>query len=222
MTYDDANLYVCFQVRGAGPLKNTGNDWRRLFKTGAAVDLQIGLDPKADAKRKTPAVGDSRLLMTLVGKEPTAVLYQPNAPGAKPEEAWETHTLVAQSGFDRVAKLKEVRLVARTDKDSYCAEAQIPLAALGLTIEPEACYKFDWGILVSGPDGSAVFQRIYWANAQTAIVSDEAIESQLHPDLWGLVRFSTESGRKGQPEFDMEQRLGDDVGEDSTLDLDDE
>jgi hypothetical protein len=217
MTYDDANLYVCFQVRGAGPLKNTGNDWRRLFKTGAAVDLQIGLDPKADVKRKNPAAGDTRLLLTMTGEGPTAVLYQPNAPGAKPEEAWETHTLVAQSGFDRVAKLKEVRLVARTDKDSYCAEAQIPLAALGLTIEPEACYKFDWGILVSGPEGSEVLQRLYWANAQRAMISDEAIEAQLHPDLWGLVRFSTETGRKGQPEFDPEKTLGGKEGDDFKL-----
>ncbi|MEI6637569.1 MAG: hypothetical protein WCO99_13445, partial [Planctomycetota bacterium] len=38
MAYDDKNLYVCFTIRGSGPLKNTGNDWRRLFKTGAAVD----------------------------------------------------------------------------------------------------------------------------------------------------------------------------------------
>ena len=52
--YDDTNLYVCFTVNGAGPLLNTGNDRWRLFKTGAAVDLQIGLDPKANVERRTP------------------------------------------------------------------------------------------------------------------------------------------------------------------------
>ena len=173
---------------------------------------------KIKAKRHEPAVGDTRLLMTLPGNEPTAVLYQPNAPGSKPEEAWETHTSVAQVGFDRVTKLKEVRMVARTDKNGYCAEALIPLAALGLKIEPEVPYKFDWGILVSGPEGSEVIQRLYWANAQTAMLSDEPTEAQLHPDLWGLVRFSTGAGRKGQPDSDMEKTLGGNEGDDLKVD----
>ena len=30
MSYDDTNLYFCFRARGAGPLKNTGKDWRKL------------------------------------------------------------------------------------------------------------------------------------------------------------------------------------------------
>lgn len=54
---DETNLYVCFTVNGLGPLLNMGNDWRRLFKTGAAVDLQIGLDPKAEVERRTPGRG---------------------------------------------------------------------------------------------------------------------------------------------------------------------
>ncbi|MEI6256242.1 MAG: hypothetical protein WCQ77_06330 [Planctomycetota bacterium] len=217
MAYDDANLYVCFTVRGAGPLANTGNDWHRLFKTGAAVDLQIGVDPKADAKRTSPAVGDTRLLMTLAGKEPTAVVYQPNKSGAKPEEAWESVTGVARSSFDRVAKLAEVRMVARGDENGYCAEAIIPLQSLGFEIVPDLAYKFDWGILVSGPDGSEVIERRYWANPQTAILADEAIESQLHPDLWGTVRFSATADRKGQPELDMEKKLGGELEDDFDL-----
>ena len=218
MTYDDLNLYVCFTASRAGPFLNTGNDWRRLFKTGAAVDLQIGLDPKADLQRKEPAVGDTRLLMTLMGKEPTAVIYQPNAPGSKPDEAWETQTQVARSAFDRVAKLAEVPLAARSSENSYCVEAVIPLKSLGLTIVPDVPYKFDWGILASGPDGSEVLARAYWANTQTQMLSDEPIESQLHPDLWGILRFTADSGPKGKPEFDMEKKL--DAGADDDLDID--
>jgi hypothetical protein len=222
LVYDEANLFVCFTVNGAGPLANTGHDWRRLFKTGAAVDLRIGLDPRADMKRQTPAAGDTRLLMTLAGKEPTAVLYQPNAPGASPADGWETHTLVARSGFDRVVKLPEVRLAARTEADRYCLEAVIPLAALGLEIVPDVPYKFDWGILVSGPDGSEVIERLSWASTGTAIVADEALESQLQPELWGMLRFVSGSGRQGRPEFDIEKALGGDPAGDFDFDLDDD
>jgi hypothetical protein len=220
MAYDEKNLYVCFTVQGSGPLKNMGNRWQRLFKSGAAVDLQIGVDPKADVQRKAPAVGDCRLLMTMTSEGPTAVLYQPNKPDAKPDEAWQTRTDVAYAGFDRVVKLPEVKLAAKGDERGYCAEAVIPLAALGLTIVPDVTYKFDWGILAGGPEGNAVLQRLYWANPQTAMLSDEPIEAQLHPDLWGTVRFSAGGGSKGKPELDMETKLGGD--DDFKLDPDEE
>ena len=108
-------------------------------------------------------------------------------------------------------------MVARGDENGYCAEAIIPLQSLGFEIVPDLAYKFDWGILVSGPDGSEVIERRYWANPQTAILSDEAIESQLHPDLWGTVRFSATADRKGQPELDMEKKLGGELEDDFDL-----
>ena len=42
-------------------------------------------------------------------------------------------------------------------------------------------------------DGHEVLQRVYWANKATAIVSDVAAEADLHPDLWGFVRFSAQA-----------------------------
>jgi hypothetical protein len=207
MSYDDTNLYLCFRVRGSGPLKNTGNDWRRLFKTGAAVDLNIGAHAKADTQRKAAVAGDTRVLMTLTGKEPSVVLYQPVAPGSKPGEAWETHTDVAHSKFDRVSKLTDAQVVAQTEKDAYCVEARIPLNSLGLNIDPDVCYKFDWGVLASGPDGNEVLQRVYWANSQTSILADEALESQLHPDLWGMLRFIPDAERRNSAKQDLDDLL---------------
>jgi hypothetical protein len=200
--YDDRNLYVCCQARRAGPLKNTGNDWRRLFKTGAAFDLQIGVDPSAPLTRTQAAPGDMRIVMTYLNGQATVVLYQPNCPGAKPEEAWETHTQVFRTAFDRVAKLDGVTMAMQVPRDGgeYCLEAAIPLAAIGLKIAPGTRLKMDWGILVSGPDGSEVLQRLYWSNNATAIVSDEAAEAMLNPGLWGFVRFSGMTGKPGTPQ----------------------
>jgi hypothetical protein len=207
MNYDDASLYVCVRARGSGPLKNNGNDWRRLFKTGAAFDLQIGVHAGADVRRRTPSAGDIRLLMTLKGNEPAAVLYQPVAPGSKPGEAWETRTDVAEAKFDRVAKLSDAQVAVQTDKNSYCLEARIPLKAIGLNIEPDVCYKFDWGILLGGPDGNDVLQRAYWANSQTTILADEALEAQLHPDLWGMIRFLPDAERRNSGKQDLDDLL---------------
>lgn len=207
MAYDETNLYLCFRIRGAGPFKNTGNDWHRLFKTGAAVDFNIGLNPKADVKRQAPGPGDTRLLLTLAGNEPTAVLYQPVAPNSKPEEGWESNTLVALSKFDRVTKLQDVQMAVQSGTNAYCVEARVPLKSIGLSVNPDALYKFDWGIITSGPDGSEVLQRLYWANSQTAILADEAIESQLHPDLWGIVRFLPSEGHRGKGAQNLDDLL---------------
>jgi len=84
--WDDQNLYLCYEVVGLGPMKNTGEQWDRLFKTGAAVDLQIGLDQTADSNRAIPVAGDKRLLMTFAGpgEKPAPFSMRPWSPGRPP------------------------------------------------------------------------------------------------------------------------------------------
>ncbi|HUW30484.1 MAG TPA: hypothetical protein VM223_02615, partial [Planctomycetota bacterium] len=37
VTFDDKYLYLCFDTRGMGPMRNSGEQWDRMFKTGASV-----------------------------------------------------------------------------------------------------------------------------------------------------------------------------------------
>lgn len=69
------------ETRGMGPLKNTGNQWDRLFKTGASLDLQMGTDPGAPFDRSARVEGDFRVLLTVMKGKPIAVLYRPVLPG---------------------------------------------------------------------------------------------------------------------------------------------
>jgi len=217
MLVDDTTLYVCYSIRGHGPMKNTGNEWHTYYKTGACVDLQIGADPKADPMRKDPVEGDLRLLMTVVGGQPQAVLYRPVAPGAPKDLAWQTGTMVWRTSFDRVEKLSDARMACQGGADGYVFEAAIPLATLGLKPQSGQRYKLDWGILESGKDGNEVLQRIYWANKATSIIADVAAEAMLHPDLWGFVRFG---GQAGGPELvDPEKFLKREKGEKSIEEL---
>lgn len=190
MAYDADNLYLCYDVRNHGPMKNTGNDWRRYFKTGASVDLQMGTDPAADPNRKSAVAGDFRLLMTVAEGKPVAVLYRPLAPGAPKSEALDIHTMVFRAEFDQVIKLSRARLACASHDNGYVFEASIPLKELGLVIKKDTRMKIDWGVLETDEDGNDVLRRLYWANKLTAILSDEAAEALLHPDLWGFVRFT--------------------------------
>ena len=195
MYADGHKLYLCYRIRNHGPMKNTGSDWHTYYKTGAAVDLQLGTDPAAPADRRHPVAGDQRLLMTVVNGKPVAVLYRSIVPGAPRDQAWETSTDVAKVGFDQVERVTDAELSCRDTGNEYVYEAAIPLARLGLNPETAKRLKLDWGILESGQAGTEVLQRIYWANKATAIISDVAEEGTLHPDLWGWVGF-TETGRE--------------------------
>ena len=187
--------YVCLSTRHMGPLKNSGQQWDRLFKTGASVDIQMGTDPQADAARKGAVDGDLRLLMTMMNGKPIAVLYKPVVPGTPEDKQWHCVSPVVHITFDHVAKAEEVRIAARTDDNSFTLEAAIPLKTMGLKITPNVRLSFDWGVLVSGKDGNEVLRRVYWSNRATSIVADAPSEAVLHPDLWGMIRFHAKDAK---------------------------
>lgn len=217
--WDDEHLYLCYEVRGLGPLKNSGEQADRLFKTGAAVDLQIGLDPAADRGRKAPVKGDKRLLMTFVGEEPRAVLYDAVVPGTAPDAAWKAVSPIGSVSFDRVGRVDDrVRLAAYGDHTRYVVEAAIPLDVLGLKPANDLRLKLDWGVLVTDPAGNAVLQRLYWANGNTGIVADVPSEARLQPDLWGYVLFRDhKAGDAAEPGSKPDDLLGPKETEDDLI-----
>ncbi len=188
MAYDTQTLYLCWTARGEAPLRNSGEHFRTLFRTGAALDFYLGTDPGADPRRTQPAAGDLRLVLTLVEGQPRVVLYQPIAPGADPGEGWSTYTEAAGStAFDRVVVLEEARM-AVSGGDFMVAEVAIPLEALGLRPESGMRLRMDWGFIASD-DGFQVRTRQYWSNSLATGTADEAVEARLEPHLWGTVEF---------------------------------
>ncbi len=188
MSYDTSKLYLCWTTRGMGPLNNTGTEFQRLFKTGAAADLFLSTNPTADNSRTKPAAGDLRLLITMIGGKSKVVLYQPIAPNAAASEAWRAYTPAGgETAFQRVVELKSA-VVGYNGGNDYTLEVSIPLADIGLKPKKGMRVKMDWGLLSTG-DGTQVKQRLYWANTQATGTSDEPTEARLEPQFWGFVSF---------------------------------
>ena len=181
-------------------MKNSGEQWDRLFKTGAAVDLQIGSDPAAPRDRKAPVAGDKRLLLTFVNGKPMAVLYDAVVPGTPSESTWKAVSPVGQVSFDRVVQLSNVNMAYVASDNSYVLEVAIPLDALGLKPADDMRLKLDWGVLSTDLNGNSVMQRLYWSNGATGIIADVPSEAMLHPDLWGYVLFHDRSRHIAAPE----------------------
>jgi hypothetical protein len=194
MGFDQEFLYVRWDVTSLGQLKNSGTDFHRYFKTGACLDLQLGIDTQASAGRKSPVEGDLRLLFTMAEGKPQAVLYQPVTATPAPDEAWETRTDAGgTTRFDRVVRLTAAKLDYKTNGDSqYSFTAAIPLADLNWKPTDGQLLRCDWGVLTSD-DGHTVKRRIYWSNTLATGTTDEAWEARLDPHLWGTLAVSTSS-----------------------------
>ncbi|MHC5057459.1 MAG: sugar-binding protein [Planctomycetota bacterium] len=158
LAYDAKSLYVLFEVNDPTPWRNEGKDFARLFKTGDAVDVQLG--PTGNAGRD-PAPGDLRVVIADLGRRPTAVLMKPKDPTA-PAHLKKSYTSpVGTKGFDRVEVIAGARVRVKSGGGKYTVEAAIPFDALGFTPSRGAKLTGDVGFMSSDADGKVNTARTY-------------------------------------------------------------
>ena len=180
-------LYAAFKTGEPGMLANAGTALQNLFKTGGALDLMIGTDPKADPARSRAVAGDLRLLVARIKDKPLAVLYRPVAPGGGGEAATFSSPL-RTIAFDRVEDVtKDVELAGGPGGEF---ELSVPLAVLGLKAEDGMVLRGDIGVLRG--TSFQTTQRVYWHNKATGLTSDLPSEAELTPALWGRWEFRKE------------------------------
>jgi hypothetical protein len=180
--YDAANLYVSYNVNDPTPWKNSGNEFRLLFKTGDCVDFQFS--PSGNKTSKAVA-GDLRVLMAPFKDKPVSVLLKPVAPGAPVADKFNFTSPVMTVTFDQVKLLDEVTPTVAVRGNGYMVTAALPWTVLG--IEPKADMKLrgDVGFILSDATGTINAARIYWSNKNTGLVMDQPGEAILAPQGFG-------------------------------------
>jgi hypothetical protein len=189
LAYDAENLYAMFEVTDASPWKNHGKDFRQLFKTGDAVDLQLTVDPSRRRRGDQPNEADLRLLFAPLEGSPIAVLMKPIDGSAAKSAAADYHSPVGDKHFDRVALLDAAAVQVTVEPDKYTVEASVPLAALGLRAKSGLTIRGDLGFISSDAAGAINVARSYWANPHTNLVNDLPLEAWLSPGKWGTLTF---------------------------------
>lgn len=181
-------LYAAWRSGNPKLLTNSGELPTAPFKTGGALDLMIGSNPQAERTRKEPVPGDLRLLVTLVGGKPLALVYRAVVPGTPASAAvpfsspWRTIT------FDRVDDISSQIEFAAGAGGEF--EISVPLEQLQLQPSAGLTILGDIGILRG--EGNVTTARVYWANKSTGITADVPSEAMLTPSLWGTWRFQPE------------------------------
>ncbi|MFZ2658051.1 MAG: FlgD immunoglobulin-like domain containing protein [Victivallales bacterium] len=181
--YDADNLYLAYRVFAPrSQMKNVGQDYRLLFKSGDVVDLMVGAEPQ-----KAKGEGNTRIVMTVKDGKLAAVLNQKFVPGAAKGEGFGFASPARTIPFDRVVMAPDVKLAASAVKGGYFVEAAIPWKLLGIVPKSGLRLKADFGVLFADDGGTITVSRQYWSNKETNLVNDIPGEADLAPDRWGMI-----------------------------------
>ncbi len=186
MTYDADNLYVAWLVMKSGPMmRNAGQDYRLLFKTGDVVDLMLGPE-----KQTADGQGNLRMVFSVMDGKPVAVLNQQTAKGAPKSESFEFASPWRSMVFDRVVQTPSVQVAtAKAQGGGFLVEASIPWKLLGIEPKSGLKLKADVGVLFGDSSGTQTVARHYWSNENTNLVNDIPGEAELTPKLWGTLEL---------------------------------
>ena len=188
LAWDNTKLYIGWQVKDATPWVNGAQDISQMYACGDTVDLQLGTDPAADAKRTKAVKGDLRLSIGNFKGKPTAVLYRFVSDEKKPR----TFSSGVVQGWvvDWVDVLAEAQINVKVDAGKgYVVEAAVPLTALGLKPAPKLSLRGDVGVTHGDSAGARTRLRTYWSNQETGLVDDVVFELQPTPGKWGEFSF---------------------------------
>ncbi len=181
--WDAQHLYVAFEVTDGSPWENAGRDPQLLFKTGDAVDLQLGIGaPPADG---AVGAGHLRLLFAPCAGRPLCVLMRPIDKAAPPGVGLTYRSPVGDRHFDRVTTLATAEVAVSVDARGYRVEAAVPWAELGVAPQSGLELRGDTGFISSDGGGRSDVARTYWSNPATNLVNDAPSEAWLVPATWG-------------------------------------
>jgi hypothetical protein len=191
--YDDANLYVRFQVSDESPFLNTPTDQRLLFKSGDSVELNLATDtakrPVRGQNQQQMRVGDVRLILArtpegqLVATRYRYVTAEPEKPNAFSVETKSS----GKDTLDDVALWNDLPMNAKVEKDGYVVEAAIPWAELGVAPNSGLALLGDVGVIYGNEGGNKNAIRYLWSDRspEVSINNDIPSEIRIHPNQWG-------------------------------------
>jgi len=189
LAHDDATLYVAWRVDDKTPWVNGATGFENLYACGDTVDLQLGADPGANAKRREAGKGDLRLSIGQLQGNNTAVLYR-KVSAEKAPKTFYSGTCLGGYPMEFVKILGNIKIEAKSSAGKvYVVEAAIPLTELGVSLKPGLKLRGDLGATFGDPVGKKTTLRAYWSNQATGIVADEVEELKMQPALWGEFSF---------------------------------
>lgn len=177
LRYDEANLYVVWQVFDRSPFQNKGNHAPEAFKNGDSVNLFI-----AQGDYNKGQIAGTRMLVTKQNGVPIAVVYKPQSASSKP---YVFKSPVRESPFAYVSVEPTITFQEQVGSREYVIAATIPWQVLGITPKAGLSLHGDLGILFGSDTGDRTDLRVQWVDKETNVVNDVPTEAEFFPANWG-------------------------------------
>ena len=177
-SYDASHLYVAFRnVKDGTPFENAGDDPALLHTAGDALVFELS---PSQADEQSGTAGALRLVIAPYRAAPVVVLAR--APRSDAGRRIDTPVALARLTQSRILDQAQVRM--RQGPDGYHVVVAIPQENLGLRLRAGR-YTGDFGVVYGAAEPGSVSLRMHWANRDTGLVSDVALQDRLDPQQWG-------------------------------------
>jgi hypothetical protein len=191
--YDEKHLWIRFQVADESPLRNQASDYRTLFKTGDALDIQFctdtGMRPEHGQNQQEMRVGDARILVVRTPDDKmNAAIIRYRTPGADKPKQYEYFSSVWKEKVDEVSEINDLPMHCKAEKDSYAVEVGVPWSVIGLKPAPGLKFKGDVGVIYGNDGGTVNAVRYLWSDKTPAmnVNNDVPTEMRIHPNNLGM------------------------------------
>jgi hypothetical protein len=190
--YDEKYLWLRFQVADESALRNQASDYRTLFKTGDALDIQFctdtGLRPEHGQNQQGMRVGDARVLVVRTQDDKmNAAIIRYRTPSTDKPKQYEYESLVFKEKVDEVSEINDLPMHCKAEKDSYVVEVGVPWSVIGLKPAPGLKFKGDVGVIYGNEGGTKNAVRYLGSDKTpaTGVNNDIPTEMRIHPNDMG-------------------------------------
>jgi hypothetical protein len=190
LAWDDQNLYAAWDIMDDTPWVNGADAPEFMYARGDTVDLQLGIDPKANPSRDKAEIGDLRLSIGPFRGQSAAVIYRRVVAQESDKKPMAFNSGVYKNYImESVTFPKDIKVEVTyaNDRKSYVVEAVIPWATLGVKPQDGLTVRGDVGVTHGNKPGTDTVLRSYWAAFSTGLVSDEVGELMIAPATWGEI-----------------------------------
>jgi len=190
MVFDGANLYIAWDVKRPGGLRNAGTELPLCpFVSGDYVDFCVGRD-WSNPDRGESLEGDLRVILARITGDPPTDYQMAFRPVWKDGRNPQTITSPAATRkFADVSPVQGLQFAYTVTDGGYTLEAQVPLKSIALDPRRNSVIGFDTSIGIADAAGRVRTQTVHWAGQTETAVVDRPGSAALRPPTWGTVTF---------------------------------
>jgi len=190
MVFDEANLYVAYDVRQQGGPRNAGTELPLCpFVSGSYVDFCIGRD-WAKPGRDANLDGDVRVILARITGDQPADYQMAFWPIRKDGKNPQTITSpAARREFADVSPVAGLTFAYQATEAGYTLETAVPLKSIGLDPARNPIVGFDASVGLADAAGKVRVRAAHWAGQSESTVVDRPGSAALLPATWGTLTF---------------------------------